>query len=104
MPVRSAWMRAMRAAQMACLGPPPSQVPHLSTRGGWADDAMGQNVEKEFDGIEECPICYSVVHTSDRSLPRLRCKTCKHKFHSACLYKWFSTSQKSTCPLCQTPF
>ncbi|XP_068634592.1 E3 ubiquitin-protein ligase listerin [Aristolochia californica] len=62
------------------------------------------NFDKEFEGVEECPICYSIIHTSNHSLPQLACKTCKHKFHSACLYKWFSTSHKSTCPLCQTPF
>ncbi|KAJ0978328.1 hypothetical protein J5N97_013802 [Dioscorea zingiberensis] len=62
------------------------------------------NFDKEFQGVEECPICYSIIHTTNHSLPRLACKTCKHKFHSACLYKWFSTSHKSTCPLCQTPF
>ncbi|PIA58085.1 hypothetical protein AQUCO_00500192v1 [Aquilegia coerulea] len=62
------------------------------------------NFDKEFEGVEECPICYSIVHTSNNSLPRLACRTCKHKFHSACLYKWFSTSHKSTCPLCQSPF
>jgi len=63
-----------------------------------------KNVDREFEGVEECPICYSIIHTTNHSLPRLACKTCKHKFHSACLYKWFSTSHKSTCPLCQTPF
>ncbi|KAK8960828.1 E3 ubiquitin-protein ligase listerin [Platanthera guangdongensis] len=62
------------------------------------------NFDKEFDGVEECPICYSIIHTTNHNFPRLPCKTCKHKFHSACLYKWFSTSHKSTCPLCQTPF
>ncbi|KAJ8431978.1 hypothetical protein Cgig2_006475 [Carnegiea gigantea] len=62
------------------------------------------NFDKEFEGVEECPICYSVIHTTNHSLPRLACKTCKHKFHAACLYKWFSTSHKSTCPLCQSPF
>lgn len=62
------------------------------------------NLDNEFLGVEECPICYSIIHTANHSLPRLACKTCKHKFHSACLYKWFSTSHKSTCPLCQTPF
>ncbi|XP_074269259.1 E3 ubiquitin-protein ligase listerin [Silene latifolia] len=62
------------------------------------------NFDKEFEGVEECPICYSVIHTSNHSLPRLACKTCKHKFHAACLYKWFSTSHKSNCPLCQSPF
>ncbi|XBH75084.1 hypothetical protein VPH35_101901 [Triticum aestivum] len=63
-----------------------------------------KNFDKEFEGVEECPICYSILHTSNHGLPRLACKTCKHKFHGACLYKWFSTSNKSTCPLCQTPF
>ncbi|KAJ4827656.1 hypothetical protein Tsubulata_040241 [Turnera subulata] len=62
------------------------------------------NFDKEFEGVEECPICYSVIHTTNHSLPRLACRTCKHKFHSACLYKWFSTSHKSSCPLCQSPF
>ncbi|XP_050216478.1 E3 ubiquitin-protein ligase listerin [Mercurialis annua] len=62
------------------------------------------NFDKEFEGVEECPICYSVIHTTNHSLPRLACKTCKHKFHSACMYKWFSTSHKSSCPLCQSPF
>ncbi|KAK2652877.1 hypothetical protein Ddye_012733 [Dipteronia dyeriana] len=63
-----------------------------------------RNFDKEFEGVEECPICYSVIHTTNHSIPRLACKTCKHKFHSACLYKWFSTSHKSSCPLCQSPF
>ncbi|GMG98174.1 hypothetical protein Nepgr_000014 [Nepenthes gracilis] len=62
------------------------------------------NFDKAFEGVEECPICYSVIHTTSHCLPRLACKTCKHKFHSACLYKWFSTAHKSTCPLCQSPF
>ncbi|CAM6128753.1 unnamed protein product [Calypogeia fissa] len=63
-----------------------------------------KNVDREFEGVEECPICYSIIHTSNHSLPRLACKTCRHKFHSACLYKWFSTSHQSTCPLCKSPF
>ncbi|KAI3810700.1 hypothetical protein L1987_20322 [Smallanthus sonchifolius] len=62
------------------------------------------NFDKEFEGVEECPICYSVIHTSNHSLPRRACRTCKHKFHAACLYKWFLTSNKSNCPLCQSLF
>ncbi|KAL5709837.1 RING-type E3 ubiquitin transferase [Ranunculus cassubicifolius] len=62
------------------------------------------NFDKEFQGVEDCPICYSIIHTANNTLPRLACKTCKYKFHSACLYKWFSTSHKSNCPLCQSPF
>eukprot|EP00850_Spirogloea_muscicola_P020140 SM000208S06310 [mRNA] locus=s208:55234:63272:- [translate_table: standard] len=60
--------------------------------------------EREFAGVEECPICYAVLHPSSHALPRLACRTCRNKFHAACLYKWFSSSHKSTCPLCQTPF
>ncbi|GLJ37723.1 hypothetical protein SUGI_0766400 [Cryptomeria japonica] len=63
-----------------------------------------RHINREFEGVEECPICYSIVHSANHSLPRLACKTCKHKYHAACLYKWFSTSLKSTCPLCQSPF
>jgi hypothetical protein len=59
-------------------------------------------VERHFQGIENCFICYSVFHQSNKSLPRLGCYTCKNKFHSECLYRWFHTSQKSQCPLCQS--
>ncbi|KAK1398101.1 hypothetical protein POM88_007964 [Heracleum sosnowskyi] len=85
---------------------PPLITNELSQNGALAEAIRiwKSNFDKEFEGVEECPICYSVVHTSDHNLPRLACKTCKHKFHSACLYKWFSTSHKSTCPLCQSPF
>ncbi|EKX50542.1 hypothetical protein GUITHDRAFT_66966 [Guillardia theta CCMP2712] len=63
-----------------------------------------KNVDQVFEGVEECPICYTVIHMVNNSLPTLSCHTCRNKFHSACLYKWFNTSNKSTCPLCQTPW
>ncbi|RDX61954.1 E3 ubiquitin-protein ligase listerin, partial [Mucuna pruriens] len=84
-----------------------SMMLFIRNQNGALAEAIGiwkRNVDKEFEGVEECPICYSVIHTTNHSLPRLACKTCKHKFHSACLYKWFSTSHKSACPLCQSPF
>ncbi|XP_039574003.1 E3 ubiquitin-protein ligase listerin [Passer montanus] len=62
------------------------------------------NVDKRFEGIEDCMICFSVIHGSNYSLPKKACRTCKKKFHSACLYKWFSSSNKSTCPLCRETF
>eukprot|EP00347_Sterkiella_histriomuscorum_P012612 403367900 len=62
------------------------------------------NVEKEIEGVEDCYICYSVVHEQDQSLPKLPCKTCKNKFHAACIRKWFKTSHKSNCPICQNYF
>ena len=63
-----------------------------------------ENVDKEFSGVEPCPICYCVIHIVDRNLPRISCKVCHNKFHSSCLHKWFSNSQKSTCPLCRSVF
>lgn len=63
-----------------------------------------RNVDKRFEGVDDCMICFSVIHGSNYSLPKLSCKTCKKKFHSACLYKWFSTSNNATCPLCRNLF
>nr|XP_026692800.1 E3 ubiquitin-protein ligase listerin [Ciona intestinalis] len=63
-----------------------------------------EKVDKRLHGLEECMICFSVVHGSNsQSLPKLQCKTCKKKYHAECLYKWFDTSNQSTCPLCRTP-
>jgi len=63
-----------------------------------------KNVDKRFEGVEECYICFYILHGSNHQLPKLGCRTCKKKFHSACLYKWFSTSNNSTCPLCRNLF
>ena len=79
----------------------------LSTQNGSVLDAVllwKKNVDREFEGVEPCPICYSVVHVQRRTLPRSICKTCNTKFHSHCLMKWFNSSQKSSCPLCRSPF
>ncbi|KAL3679930.1 hypothetical protein R1sor_022886 [Riccia sorocarpa] len=84
-----------------------SMAAFLRNQNGAVSEAIQmwkRNVDREFEGVEPCPICYSIIHTSNHSLPKLACKTCSNKFHSACLYKWFSTSHQSTCPLCKTPF
>ncbi|KAI3632309.1 hypothetical protein MIR68_009415 [Amoeboaphelidium protococcarum] len=60
--------------------------------------------DKHFSGVEDCAICYCVIGSLDRALPTKRCKTCKNKFHPACLSKWFKTSGNSTCPLCRGTF
>ena len=60
------------------------------------------NVEREFEGVEPCPICYMCIHAGSSALPRLPCRQCRNRFHSACLYNWFTTSNKSNCPVCQT--
>ncbi|KAJ1787853.1 hypothetical protein LPJ59_005655, partial [Coemansia sp. RSA 2399] len=62
------------------------------------------NVGAHFAGVEDCAICYSAVGTIDNSLPNKQCRTCKNKFHRMCLFKWFSTSSQSTCPLCRNLF
>ncbi|KAK6590923.1 ring domain at very C-terminus of large [Cryptosporidium xiaoi] len=58
------------------------------------------NISLFLEGVEDCLICYSIVHPQYRSLPRKRCPTCKNIFHSECIYKWFRTSNKTTCPFC----
>ncbi|PIK47997.1 putative E3 ubiquitin-protein ligase listerin [Apostichopus japonicus] len=80
---------------------------YLTKQNGTIMDGLAlwrQNVDKRFEGIEECTICYSVIHGANCSLPKIGCRTCKKKFHSACLYKWFKSSNQSTCPLCRSPF
>ncbi|SDA06537.1 BZ3501_MvSof-1269-A2-R1_Chr4-2g06583 [Microbotryum saponariae] len=63
-----------------------------------------RNVTLHFEGVEACAICYSSISVVDRSLPTKACKTCNNRFHAGCLYKWFSTSHGSSCPLCRSLF
>ncbi|EAN33204.1 FANCL domain protein [Theileria parva strain Muguga] len=60
------------------------------------------NVIKYYQGIDECPICYSIVHAQFQSIPTKSCKVCKYKFHKECLFKWFRNAAKAKCPLCQS--
>jgi len=78
----------------------------LTQDGGVLDAALlwQTNLDNYFKGIELCPICYSLFHSSNFSVPNLSCKTCKSKYHGACVYKWFHTSQKNECPICKTIF
>ena len=76
----------------------------IALQGGSIVDAVmlfRKNVSLHFAGVEECAICYSIVG-SERQVPNKSCVTCKNKFHAACLYKWFKTSNSSTCPLCRS--
>jgi ribosomal protein L31E len=61
-----------------------------------------QNLDRHFEGVEACPICYSIVHIHDHALPKIKCKVCRSKYHGACLYKWFTTSGQSSCPTCRS--
>lgn len=63
-------------------------------------DLWRRNIDKRFEGIEKCMICFSILH-SNYQLPKKRCLTCSKMFHNLCLYKWFETSGNSTCPLCR---
>ncbi|KAJ2812274.1 hypothetical protein H4S07_001513 [Coemansia furcata] len=62
------------------------------------------NIGAHFAGVEDCAICYSAVGVLDNTLPGKQCKICKNKFHRMCLFKWFSTSNQSACPLCRNLF
>ncbi|KAI9164385.1 hypothetical protein H9P43_008224 [Blastocladiella emersonii ATCC 22665] len=63
-----------------------------------------RNIQLHTKGATECAICYSIVGVSCKTLPNKPCRTCKHKFHGSCLYKWFKSSPQSTCPLCRSLF
>jgi hypothetical protein len=79
----------------------------LNNQGGSLTDALvlwKDNVEKEFEGIEPCPVCYSVLHVKTHKLPEMKCKTCNNRFHFDCLTQWFRSSGKSACVICQQPW
>ena len=65
--------------------------------------AWKRNVTAAMKGQTECAICYSVV-SADRQLPNKKCSTCKNTFHNSCLFKWFKSSNSSSCPLCRNNF
>ncbi|KAJ5581771.1 Zinc finger RING-CH-type [Penicillium sp. DV-2018c] len=65
--------------------------------------AFRKNVQGALKGHSECAICYSVIST-DMQTPNKRCATCKNCFHSVCLFRWFKSSNQSTCPLCRNNF
>lgn len=78
----------------------------VANKNGTIVDALElfkKNITLHFSGVTECAICYSILH-QDKSLPSKTCGTCKNKFHSDCLYKWFKSSNSSTCPLCRSTF
>ncbi|KAL1458990.1 hypothetical protein WDU94_011009 [Cyamophila willieti] len=43
------------------------------------------NMDKKFEGVEECYICFCILHARNHELPRKSCRTCQKKFHSYCL-------------------
>lgn len=83
-----------------------SQSVISSQNGGLLDAILvfAKNISGHFDGVEECAICYSIIGVMDRNVPNKCCRTCKKLFHGGCLFKWFRTSNQSTCPLCRSLF
>lgn len=79
----------------------------LNNQGGTVNDALvlwKENVDKEFEGVEPCPVCYSVLHVKTHKLPGVECNTCHNRFHIDCLSQWFRSSGKNDCVLCQQPW
>lgn len=64
-------------------------------------DLWRRNIDKKFEGVEKCMICFSILN-SNYQLPKKKCATCSHAFHNLCLYKWFETSGNTTCALCRS--
>ncbi|XP_017770837.1 PREDICTED: E3 ubiquitin-protein ligase listerin-like [Nicrophorus vespilloides] len=62
------------------------------------------NLDKKFNQVEECTICFGVFRSQAYQLPDFPCKTCRKKFHPACLHDWFSSSNRSSCPMCRNQF
>lgn len=65
--------------------------------------AFRRNVQGALKGQGECTICCSIISTNMQT-PDKRCGTCKQTFHSDCLYRWFKSSNSSSCPLCRNNF
>lgn len=61
------------------------------------------NIVGSLKGQTDCAICYSIV-AEDGKLPNKKCRTCRNSFHGLCLYRWFKSSNGSSCPLCRNPF
>ncbi|KAJ9659302.1 hypothetical protein H2198_003178 [Neophaeococcomyces mojaviensis] len=65
--------------------------------------AFKRNVQLALKGHSECAICYSIIG-QDMQTPNKKCGTCKNTFHGACLFRWFRSSNSSSCPLCRNNF
>ena len=74
--------------------------------GLWASvKLLCDNITKEFEGVEPCPICYAVVHATSHKLPDMSCVVCHNaKCHAACLHRWWGDSGQTCCPMCRSPW
>lgn len=79
----------------------------LRAKDGSLAEAVGlwrRTLDLRLGGLEDCPVCYCVLHLSNGTLPSVRCGTCSAKYHGACLYKWFTKSSTRSCPMCRSTF
>eukprot|EP00529_Nitzschia_sp_RCC80_P008151 CAMPEP_0113484582 /NCGR_PEP_ID=MMETSP0014_2-20120614/24035_1 /TAXON_ID=2857 /ORGANISM="Nitzschia sp." /LENGTH=1173 /DNA_ID=CAMNT_0000378187 /DNA_START=24 /DNA_END=3545 /DNA_ORIENTATION=- /assembly_acc=CAM_ASM_000159 len=79
----------------------------LNNQGGTLKEALlfwKDNVDKEFEGVEPCPVCYNVLHVQNHKQPNIECRTCSNRFHFLCLETWFRQSGKNNCVICQQPW
>ncbi len=59
----------------------------LRTNNRGVGDAISmwrRNVESEFEGVEPCLICYSVIAATNSALPRHQCHTCGVRERACC--------------------
>lgn len=66
--------------------------------------AWKEDVDKVFEGVEPCPICFCIIQPKTRKIPKLHCRTCRKVYHPTCLYHWFQTSHNRLCPMCKQEF
>lgn len=62
---------------------------YLSHQNGRLCDGISiwkRNLDKKYEGVEECFICYSVVQLDNLQLPKITCKACKKKFHCKLIF------------------
>lgn len=102
------WLRTIQGATMFNVSLFLLTAPSLLTnqQNGTVADGLSvfkKNIAAALKGQTECAICYSII-SSDKRMPDKRCQTCKNLFHANCLFKWFASSNASTCPMCRQPF
>lgn len=61
------------------------------------------NIDQKSMGVQECYICYFILHLFDGSFPKYVCIHCGNKFHNKCIDKWRLGYKKNNCPLCRKP-
>ncbi|MEN2497573.1 MAG: listerin E3 ubiquitin protein ligase 1 [Marteilia pararefringens] len=61
-------------------------------------------LDKKLSSLEQCIICYSVLHIQTKRQPDQQCFKCKKIFHGDCLVKWLKASVQPGCPHCREPF